>query len=145
LDRRESEMPTLTVKHEGGMSSSLNVRGHRIIADVPPEMGGDDRGPTPVDLLAGSLGTCIAFYIARWCKEAQIACDGFQVKVDYVHDRENHCVPVLGVEVSMPATFPEARKPALVKVAKACTVHNTLCRLPEIRVAVAPETSGEGS
>jgi uncharacterized OsmC-like protein len=67
------------------------------------------------------------------------------VKVDYVHDRENHCVPVLGVEVSMPATFPEARKPALLKVAKACTVHNTLCRLPEITVAVAPETSGEGS
>jgi len=138
-------MPTLVVKHEGGMSSSTNVRGHRVMSDVPPEMGGDDRGPTPVDLLAGSLGTCIAFYIARWCKEAQIACDGFQVKVDYVHDRENHCVPVLGVEVSMPATFPEARKPALLKVAKACTVHNTLCRLPEITVAVAPETSGEGS
>lgn len=116
-----------------------------MIADVPPEMGGDDRGPTPVDLLAGSLGTCIAFYIARWCKEAQIACDGFQVKVDYIHDRENHCVPVLGVEVSMPATFPHARKPALLKFAKQCTVHNTLCRLPEITVAVAPETSGEGS
>jgi uncharacterized OsmC-like protein len=49
-------MPTLFVRHEGGMSSSLNVRGHKIIADVPPEMGGDDRGPTPVDLLAGSLG-----------------------------------------------------------------------------------------
>jgi uncharacterized OsmC-like protein len=45
----------------------------------------------------------------------------------------------------MPGTFPEARKPALVKVAKQCTVHNTLCRLPEITVAIAPETSGKGS
>ena len=131
-------MPTLIVRHEGGMSSSMNVRGHKVIADVPLEMGGEDRGPTPVDLLAGSLGTCIAFYIARWCREAQIACDGFEVKVDYVHDRENHCVPVLGVEVSMPATFPEARKPGLLKVAKACTVHNTLCRLPEITVTIGP-------
>jgi uncharacterized OsmC-like protein len=113
------------------------------MSDVPPEMGGDDRGPTPVDLLAGSLGTCTAFYIARWCKEAQIACDGFEVKVDYLHDRENHCVPVLGVEVSMPAGFPEARKQALLKVAKTCTVHNTLCRLPEITVAIAHETSGK--
>jgi uncharacterized OsmC-like protein len=129
-------MPTLTVKHEGGMSSSMNVRGHKVIADVPPEMGGEDRGPTPVDLLAGSLGTCIAFYIARWCKEAQIACDGFQVKVDYVHDRENHCVPVLGVEVLMSEGFPEGRKSALLRVAKACTVHNTLCRPPEITVTI---------
>jgi len=78
-------MPSLVVKHEGGMCSSINVRGHKVIADVPQEMGGEDRGPTPVDLLAGSLGTCIAFYIARWCREAQIACDGFEVKVDYVH------------------------------------------------------------
>ena len=135
-------MPTLIVKHEGGMSSSMNVRGHKVIADVPPEMGGEDRGPTPVDLLAGSLGTCIAFYIARWCKEAKIPCDGFQVKVDYVHDRENHCVPVLGVEVSMPATFPEERKPALLKVAKTCTVHNTLCRIPKIGVSIAEPPSG---
>jgi len=129
-------MATLIVKHEGGMSSSINVRGHKVMADVPPEMGGDDRGLTPVDLLAGSLGTCIAFYIARWCKEAGIACEGFQVKVDYVHDRENHCVPVLSAEVSMPATFPEKRKPALLKLAKACTVHNTLCRTPELSVRV---------
>jgi uncharacterized OsmC-like protein len=128
-------MATLKVRHEGGMSSSLNVRGHEIIADVPPEMGGDDRGPTPVDMPASSLGTCIAFYIARWCKEVQIACDGFEVKVDCVHDREAHCIPVLGVEVSTPASFPEARKPALLKVAKQCTVHNTLCSIPQIAIA----------
>ena len=123
------------------MSSSINVRGRRVIADVPPEMGRDDRGPTPVDLLAGSLGTCIAFYIARWCKEARIPCDGLQVKMDYVHDRENHCVPVLGVKVSMPAGFPEERKQALLKVAKTCTVHNTLCRIPDIQVTIAPPAS----
>jgi len=138
-------MPTLTVRkviaHEGGMSCSMNVRGH----DVPLEMGEEDRGPMPVDLLAGSLGTCIAFCIARWCREAQIACDGFEVKVDYVNDGDDHCVPVLRVEVSMPAGFPEERKQPLLKVAKTCTVHNTLCRLPEITVTVAPETSGEGS
>lgn len=134
-------MPSLIVKHEGGMCSSMNVRGHIVIADVPPEMGGDDRGPTPVDLLAGSLGTCIAFYIARWCKEAKVSCEGFQIKVDYVHDRETHCVPVLGVEVFMPAGFPEERKNALLKVAKACTVHNTLCQIPELDVSVAESHS----
>jgi len=135
-------MPTLIVKHEGGMSSSMNVRGHKVIADVPQEMGGEDRGPTPVDLLAGSLGTCIAFYIARWCKEAKIPCEGFQVMVDYVHDKENHCVPVLGVDIMMPKDFPEARKAGILKVAQQCTVHNTLCRIPEIKVAVSTETAG---
>lgn len=129
-------MPTLTVKHEGGMASSINVRGHKVIVDVPQEMGGEDRGPNPVELLAGSLGSCIAFYVARWCKQAGIAFEGFEVKVDYVHDREKHCVPSMSVEVSMPSGFPEDRREALLKVAKACTIHNTLCSAPEITVTL---------
>lgn len=134
-------MPTLIVKHEEGVSSSINVRGHRIIADAPREMGGEDRGPTPVDLLAGSLGACIVFYVARWCQEAGIACDGFTVKVEYTHDREAHCVPVIGVEVRLPEGFPEQRKAALLKVAQSCTVHNTLCSAPQIEVTIASSSA----
>jgi uncharacterized OsmC-like protein len=100
-------------------------------------MGGDDRGPTPVDLLAGSLGSCIAFYIARWCKSAQVPCEGFRVDVDYVNDTENHCVPVLGIRITMPDEFPEKRRPTLLRVAEQCTVHNTLCRAPKIEVVAA--------
>jgi uncharacterized OsmC-like protein len=121
------------------MSSSINVRGHKVMADVPPEMGGEDRGPTPVDLLAGSLGTCIVFYLARWCKEAKVSCEGLQVTVDYVHDKESHCVPVIGVNIMMPESFPEERKAAVLKVAQQCTVHNTLCQIPEINVTVATQ------
>lgn len=132
-------MPMMVVKHEGGMSSSINVRGHRVMADVPPAMGGDDRGPTPVDLLAGSLGTCIAFYVARWCQQAGVPHEGFEVDMDYVHDREAHCVPVMKVSIRMPADFPDARREALLKVATSCTVHNTLCSLPQLEVVVAPK------
>ena len=126
-------------KHEGGMSSSLNVRGHKVMSDVPPGMGGDDHGPTPVDPLAGSLGTCIAFYVACWCKQPGIPREGFEVDMDYVHDREAHCVPVMKVSVRMPYGFPEERRLALLKVAMSCTVHNTLCSIPQIEIAVAPK------
>jgi putative redox protein len=131
-------MPMMVVKHEGGMASSMNVRGHQVMTDVPPAMGGEDRGPTPVDLLAGSLGTCIAFYVARWCQQAGVPHEGFEVDLDYVHDREAHCVPEMKVSLRMPASFPENRREAVLKVAKSCTVHNTLCSLPQIEVAVAP-------
>jgi uncharacterized OsmC-like protein len=130
-------MPVLTVKHEGGMASRLSVRGHQVIADVPPQMGGQDRGPTPVELLAGALGTCVAVYVARWCKEAGLPHEGFEVEVDYVHDLDAHCVPVLNVKLTMPEDFPEARRQALLRVAEQCTVHNTLCRMPQIEVEVA--------
>jgi uncharacterized OsmC-like protein len=92
-----------------------------------------------VDLLAGSLGTCIAFYIARWCKQAGIPHEGFEVNMEYVHDREAHCVPVMKASVRMPADFPEERRAALLRVAQTCTVHNTLCGVPQIEVTIAPK------
>ena len=133
---KETTMAMMTVKHEGGVSSSINVRGHRVIADAPAAMGGEDRGPTPVDLLAGSLGTCIVFYVARYCKEANLPFEGFHVDLDYVHDREAHCVPELTAVVRMPAGFPKEREQALLRVAGGCTVHNTLCSMPKIEVTV---------
>jgi len=130
-------MPMMTVKHEGGVASSVNVRGHRIIADAPTAMGGENRGPTPVDLLAGSLGACIAFCVARWCQQANLPYEGFEVDLDYVHDREGHCVPELSAVVRMPPSFPKDREQALLRVATGCTVHNTLCSVPKIEVTVA--------
>jgi len=129
-------MAMMVVKHEGGVASSINVRGHKLIADAPQAMGGENRGPTPVDLLAGSLGACIAFYVARWCREAKLPCEGFEIDLDYVHDLEAHCVPELNVVIRMPATFPKEREPALLRVATGCTVHNTLCSIPKIEVTV---------
>jgi len=130
-------MPMLTVKHEGKCFLGINVHGHRVVADAPKAMGGEGSGPTPVDLLAASLGACVGMYIARWCQQARIPHEGFEIGVDYQHDREAHCVSGFTVEVRMPEGFPEERREALLKVARGCTVHNTLCGLPTIEVSLA--------
>ena len=132
-------MPIMTVKHEGGVASSIHARGHRVLVDAPEKMGGQDRGPTPVELFAGSLGSCIAFYIARWCKENDLPHQGFEVQLDYVLDMEAHCVPVVNVKIRMPAGFPEERRDALLRVAEHCTVHNTLCAVPKVNIAIAAQ------
>ena len=130
-------MPTLIVKHEGGVASSINVHGHKVMADLPPPLGGEDRGPTPVDLLAGSLGACIAVFVSRWCREAGLPHEGMEIEVEYKVDTEIHFVPVISAKITMPADFPEGRRKALMHVAEHCTVHNTLCRLPQITMAFA--------
>ncbi len=130
-------MATVTVKYEGGVASSFEVRGHKCVVDLPKEMGGEDRGPTPIELVAGALGTCIATYIIRWCNEAHVPVDGLQVKVDFVHDVDAHCIRELSAHIELPPNFPEKRRDAVLRVADMCTVHNTLCSNPKVNITLS--------
>jgi len=41
----------------GGLKAEAKIGRHRLVVDEPVEKGGDDSGPTPVDLLLAALGT----------------------------------------------------------------------------------------
>jgi len=127
-------VPTLVAKYDENVASSVEVRGHRMIIDVPPEMGGEDRGPTPIEILAASLGSCIMYYLSRWCREAKIDCQGMEVKVDYEVDQEKHCVSELNASIKLSSDFPQSRRKAALRVANQCTVHNTLCHTPNMEI-----------
>jgi putative redox protein len=40
-----------------GFRHLVQVGPHELTADEPPEAGGEDSGPTPVELLLAALGT----------------------------------------------------------------------------------------
>ena len=39
----------------GGLKAEARVGPHRVVADEPPDHGGDDSGPTPVDFVLVAL------------------------------------------------------------------------------------------
>jgi putative redox protein len=41
-------------------ATTIDVSGHKIVADEPPSNGGKDAGPAPYDLLLASLAACTA-------------------------------------------------------------------------------------
>lgn len=45
------------VESAGALRQDIWVGPHRFTADEPPEVGGADAGPTPVELLLAALGT----------------------------------------------------------------------------------------
>ena len=46
----------VTVAWQGGMRAEASIGPHRVVFDAPPEIGGGDTGPSPVELLLGAVG-----------------------------------------------------------------------------------------
>ncbi|WP_406043420.1 OsmC family protein [Micromonospora sp. NBC_00898] len=128
---------SMDVTFVAGESYEVVVRGHRIRVDQPPEAGGGDEAPTPVELFVASLATCVGFYAGQYLTRHGLSRDGLGVSVDFrmASDRPAR---VAGVHLSVraPEGFPPARREGLLAVASHCTVHNSLVTAPEIVIDV---------
>ena len=51
-----------------GFATELLGGHHTLVADEPVSVGGDDRGPTPYDLLLLSIGACTAMTLRMYAK-----------------------------------------------------------------------------
>jgi putative redox protein len=103
----------------------LDVGEHRLTADEPTEHGGDDEGPSPQELLAASLASCVAITMEMYAKRKGWNLDGLQVDVDYT-PAERGCPTRFKLVTRLPAHLGEEQVAKLQAVAAKCPVHRTL-------------------
>jgi putative redox protein len=119
-------MSLITIKHEKGYRVTASARNHTLTLDVPPDQGGTDAGPTPVELLAAALGSCMTMHVAKYCHMAKLPHEGFTMDLDFQLAKDPLRIGSLAVDITMPPGFPEDRKDAVKRAAQQCTVKNTL-------------------
>jgi putative redox protein len=103
----------------------LEVRQHRLTADEPEDMGGEDLGPSPQELLAASLASCTAITIEMYAKRKGWNVDGLEVDCDYT-PAERGAVTRFELVMRMPAHLGEEQVERLRVIAAKCPVHRTL-------------------
>ena len=119
-------MSLVTIAHEEGLRVTATVRNHKLVLDMPPDEGGADGGPAPVELLTAALGACMAMHVAKYCQTAKLPHRGFTIDLDFQLAHDPLRVWALTVDISLPANFPDQRKEAVKRAALQCTVRNTL-------------------
>ena len=132
-------MDSLVVRPLGDDRYAVHVRGHELIVDQPADAGGTDIGPTPVELLAASLASCVAHYAGGFLTRHNVCREG--LRVDMTWQMSPDCparVARFALQITPPPALPRERLPALLAVARACTVHNSLERTPDVCIEMAP-------
>jgi putative redox protein len=124
------------VTGEGGLRFTASIRGHQVHTDQPLNAGGEDSAAMPLELLAASMGTCIALYAHQFCAARGIAADGLTVEVGYETAKGPKRISRFDVGVLLPEGFPDQYRDAVERAVKSCPVHNTLSHPPEINVAL---------
>lgn len=56
--------------------------GHRILLDAKPQVGGEDKGPRPMEVLLVSLAGCTGMDVASILAKKRVNLESFEVKVD---------------------------------------------------------------
>jgi uncharacterized OsmC-like protein len=124
----------LSVSHQGGTRYDIVSGRHRIVTDQPVEDGGQNAGVSPVELFVGSVASCVAYFVGRFCSRHRISQEGLCVEADWDMVENPHRVGYIGlaIHVSHPLT-PELTD-RLLKVAHGCTVHHSLTIAPKIDI-----------
>jgi putative redox protein len=130
----------LTVTYQGGARYDVTSGPHTLVTDQPIEDGGGDAGMTPVELFVGSLGSCVAYFVGRYCTRHQIPCEGFTIDVEWSYAEQPHRVGEVELRVNLPADLTPEQRDKLLKVAHGCTVHQSLAVPPKVAINLVSHT-----
>jgi uncharacterized OsmC-like protein len=130
----------VAVAGAGGDMYEVSARGHLVIVDQPAADGGTDTGPTPVELLVGSLASCVAHYAGRYIDRHSVTREGLRATAEYTMATDRPArIAAAEVRLSVPGLAPQ-RADALLTVARHCTVHNTLAHPPKVTIELEPQS-----
>lgn len=121
-------------KGEGKLQHVIDIGQHRILTDESPQVGGEDTGPSPHELLAASLGACTALTLTLYARRKEWPLEDVQVRVEHEHEgnafilkRHIHYVGALDAE----------QRTRLTEIANKCPIHKVLSG--EIRITTQEE------
>lgn len=131
-------MTVVKARLGSGLRVEITSRHFTFLADEPPSVGGGDQGPSPYELLAGSLAACTATTLRLYADHKGIALDGVDIEVEFDRVHATDCLECeaaegglierLRTQIRLHGSFDEAQKKRLVQVAQRCPVHKTLAK-----------------
>ena len=128
-------MGKIFVHSERGYRTDIHIRQHTIIADEPIQAGGTDSGPTPMEMLLGTAGACIAVTTRAYAQRKGWPLEEVEVRLSHRRDYTRDCedcdtqpvqVDWIDRRITLKGQLDQAQRARLLQIAEKCPVHRTL-------------------
>ena len=129
-------MSKITAQLTEGTIVHLSNGRHEWIGDEPLAAGGTDAGPTPYELLLGSLAACTCVTLALYARHKGIELVSVTASYTYERKHADDCdkwdnpkagfFDQISAEIAIAGDFDDAQRKRLTQVAQRCPVHKTL-------------------
>jgi ribosomal protein S12 methylthiotransferase accessory factor len=140
-----SLMEKIEITFPGGKRVDARIGNHVVHTDQPIAAGGDDSAVAPFDLFLASLATCAGLYVLGFCQARNISTEGIKMQQSADVDSETKLATRIRLELTLPPSFPEKYRVAVVRAAEGCKVKKTVAATPIIEVALAGEAFAQMS
>lgn len=136
-DGLEAEPEEVVVREaeRGRLAQDIAAGPHRLRADEPRSLGGDETGPTPYGLLLAALGACTTMTLRMFAKRKEWPLETVEVTLRHakVHARdcaecetETGKIDRIEKEITLGGPLSPEQRARLLEIADRCPVHRTL-------------------
>jgi len=115
---------------------NVNDNEHQLRADEPISVGGDNTGPSPYDMLLGSLAACKIVTTQMYARRKDWALDGVELHMSTkkIHAKDcedavsspNAKIDVIDTEIRFLGDLSDEQTERLQEISERCPVHRTL-------------------
>lgn len=122
-----------------GYAHDVEVDGHAVRMDEPPEAGGEGSGPRPTTMLGAGLAGCIAITVEMYADRK--GWDLGPVEVDVEMSYEGPVPTDFQVGLKLPSHLDAEQKRRLLVIATKCPVHKVLAGETHVSVVERLESA----
>ncbi len=134
---RRSPPHTVIVKNDKNarFAQDIVVGPHRLRADEPESLGGNDSGPTPYDFLLAALGSCTAITIRMYAERKGWPLENITVTLRHEKIHAEDCadcetrtglIDRIDKTIALDGPLDAAQRARLLEIAGKCPVNRTL-------------------
>jgi putative redox protein len=118
-----------------GFAQEITAGTHRFFADEPRDVGGENSGPSPYELLGAALGACTSMTLGMYARRKQWPLASVVVRLHHSKSHAADCADCdtkdemldrIDRDIELIGNLTEEQRNKLLEIADKCPVHRTL-------------------